>query len=340
MTTAELALHEPYAEIKTELAKLAIQNDNVVFDYADPKGEKAARSHIHNMRGLKGAIEKKRKELKADALEFGRRVDAVAKELTSEVVAMIDVHQEPLDRIAQEEADRKAAIQEAMDNITAPRLALQLPASAENINAVLGLVKAVEIDAKVYQERMAEATELKDQTVADLEDLLDQAVKVETERAELARLRAEAEERERKEREARIAAEAAAKAKADAEAAAQREREEAERKAHAERDAAAQREREAQARAEKAEREAKEAEARAKADADRRVREAEEAAERKAQAEREAQAKREANKKHVEKVKREAIIGIEDAIGIADDDAAALIDAIADGKVPHVSITF
>ena len=63
MTTAELKLHEPYTDIESELATMESENEKAVFDYADPKGEKMARSHIYSMKRVKGEIEKKRKEL-------------------------------------------------------------------------------------------------------------------------------------------------------------------------------------------------------------------------------------------------------------------------------------
>jgi hypothetical protein len=339
--TAALQLHEPYNDIRTQMAELAVRNENAVFDYADPKGAAMAKSHIGSLRSINGAIDRKTKELKAEALEYNRRVEATRKELKAEVAKMIAVHEEPLLRIAQEEADRKAAIQQAIDAITEPALG-DPPANAAELAENIKRVEAVEIDADTYQERMAEATKLKDDTLATMRETHAALVKAEAEQAELERLRAEQEARERKEREERIAAEAAEKAKREAEERAERERVEAERKAQAERDAAAQREREAQERAERAEREAKEAEAKAKADADRRVREAEEARERKAQAERDAQAKREANAKHVAKIKREASEAIYAAIDKTTDASipAAIVDAIAAGDIPHVSITF
>ncbi len=95
-TTTALKTYEPYQDIRAELAELAVTNDNAVFDYEDPKGAKLAKSHVHSLRVIKGLIERKRKLLKADSLEAGRRVDSVAKELTAQVVAMIDVHEAPL----------------------------------------------------------------------------------------------------------------------------------------------------------------------------------------------------------------------------------------------------
>ena len=50
-----------------------------------PQGYKAVQAAIADLRGSRGEVEKRRKELKADSLEYGRRVDAVAKFLTQKI---------------------------------------------------------------------------------------------------------------------------------------------------------------------------------------------------------------------------------------------------------------
>lgn len=67
-------LAEKYKEVPADLTVKA--NYDLV---------KKAASHL---RGLRTDVEKRRKELKADALEFGKRVDGAAKELTERLVAI------------------------------------------------------------------------------------------------------------------------------------------------------------------------------------------------------------------------------------------------------------
>lgn len=344
---------EPYSEIREQLHELRIKNESVAFDYHDPKGEKMARSHIHAMRGVKGAVERKRKELKAEALEYGRRIDAGAKQIAAELDDMIAVHQGPLDEIAERERQRVEAIEKAIAAITEasdPLAAKQEP-TAREIAAVIEAVKAIGISADVYQERMAEATKLRDGELVALTEWHERQVKREAERAELERLRREAEEKARREREEAIAKAAAEKAKREAEEKAERDRIAAEQKAKAEREAAERREaalKEAEARAkreaeearEKAKRDIAEAEARAKADAERREREAKAKAEREAAAIREAEAKREADKRHVAGVKAKAVAAIVAIGGIEKTTATAVVEAITAGNVPSVSIRF
>ena len=76
------------------------------FDYESPKGNKAARSYIYSLRLLRGRIESAHKDAKAYALEYGRKVDSQAKELSSQVEALILPHQEAIDTIARREAVR------------------------------------------------------------------------------------------------------------------------------------------------------------------------------------------------------------------------------------------
>lgn len=341
--TADLKVYEPYTDIKAELVKLAEENDKAVFDYEDPKGNKMARSHIYNFRRLKGEVERRRKEMKADVLERGRLIDGTAKEITARIEEMIAVHETPLLEIEQREKDRVAAIQRAIDLIgeSSETPTTFNPPSSEIAEAI-ARVEAIEIDASVYQERMADASNLKGERLADLKGMHAEAVERETKDAELKRLQAEAAAREQAEREERIRAEAEARAKAEAEAKAQREREEAERR---EREAAEQAKREQEA-AERREREAVERAERA----ERKAREAEEAREREAAARKAADEKRAADKKHRIKVGDAAVSGVaaairdENVIDSPDDEikavAETVVQAIIDGKVPHVTITF
>ena len=69
-----------------------------------PKGYEQVRLAIGDCRDLRVKIEKRRKELKADSLEFGRKVDTVAKHLTSEIESI----EEPLALLKSEVDEAKA----------------------------------------------------------------------------------------------------------------------------------------------------------------------------------------------------------------------------------------
>jgi len=63
-----------YTPFYAKLAALEKENSELVFSYEDPRGNKEARSHVYKLRQTKGALERKRKEAKAQraiAASFG-----------------------------------------------------------------------------------------------------------------------------------------------------------------------------------------------------------------------------------------------------------------------------
>lgn len=353
MTTQEFIPNDgqviaAYSKFEAQLATLEKESGTVVFDYATAKGEKAARSHIHKLRMTKGAVDRARKGEKQAALDYGRSVDTQAKEITSRIEAMIEVHQKPLDEIKAIEAARIAEIEGRIAFIEATTA--DLPNSSALLRGRLASIEQLTIDES-FQEFMAIATAAKAKALSEIKAALDAAIAREAQAAELEALREEKEARERQEREEKLKEEAAREAREAGErkAAEEAARREAEHEAKlreteegARRDAeaaeckaaeeAAQREAEHQAELrekeearEEMEREA--AEVKAIADQEQRDREA---------AEREAQAK-EADANHRGKIEREAIDGL---TACGQPDAQRVIELIVHGKVPHVSITY
>jgi colicin import membrane protein len=332
----------PYNEIRANIAKMKAENAATIFDYASPKGNKLARSHIYALRQRKADIERVRKETKEDALQFGKKVDAVARELVGEVEAMIAVHEKPLLEIEERETARALSVAMPMDTFT----------DVATCKSALARIEAVKIDDTWTDKERHQKT--RETTLTNLRNTLAALEKRDADQAELARLREEqskrdAEARARaaeeatKKREEEIRAAAEAKAKREAEQAAQEAQRKAAdaamaeaRKKEAEAQAAINAEREktrqAELQAEKARREKAEAEAKAARE------------EREKQA---AQAAREADKAHRARVLAEAehaiAAGISSFVGEKKDAetiAAMIVDAIAAGKVPHVSIKF
>lgn len=295
---------QPIKQYEKLLADIAILKDAdkaASFQYADPKGNKLARSHVFAMRQAKGDVERARKGAKADALEFGRRVDAAAADLEAQIDSMIKPHQDELDKIEAVEINRVNAHKAKLAAIrgTGPTIATTSAAIREALAAVEVIATAD------MQEFAAEADNAKTLAVAALNSSLAAAIKREDEAAELASLRAEAVARADADRIARVqreaveaeqnrAKEADAKRVAAEQMAAlarQSEQDEKDRAAQAAVDAAVQRETEAQARADlaasekaDAERRATELAERVKAEQDNRAREQAESVARKAAA--------------------------------------------------------
>jgi hypothetical protein len=231
------ALRDAFAEYEEAIASAKEHNANAVFVYEDPKGNKAARSHIYELRQIKARVEARRKELKAGSLEYGRQVDGTAKRITADVEEMIAVHEAPLKAIEAREAARVASHEAALAAIVAD----ELPPDSAGLRAELERVEAIETGDS-WQEFRPRAQACRGAQLARIKALIEQAEQAEAQAAELERLRREQAEREQRERDERIAREARERAEAEAadrerkaaEAAAAREaalRAEAERKA-------------------------------------------------------------------------------------------------------------
>ncbi len=167
--------------IRAGMAIARKENEILVFDYEDPAGEKAARSHIQTLRHIKTAIAAAHKEAKASILVAGREIDGLKNELTGEVEGWIGHHFEPIQRIqrAREEAE------------------------AEELR------KIQEADAKKEADRLADL----ERREADVKAAEEKVAREEAEK--LAEENARKAEAERIEREKRIAEEAEAKARAE-----------------------------------------------------------------------------------------------------------------------------
>ena len=195
------------------------------------------------VKGLRVDVEKKRKELKADALEYGRKVDGEAKRITA-LLEPIEAHLEAEESIVVKEKERKAAEEAAakkakLDTRLAALAAVQRvvnPFAVEGMTtgqfddylaeATVAYAKWLSDKAEEEAARKAESDRLaaeraeldrqKSEQAAAQKLLDDERRKLELEKA-----RAEAAEKAKQEAEARhakqLADAEAAKAKADAE---------------------------------------------------------------------------------------------------------------------------
>ena len=103
-TEMKLTVFDPIAALTVEVQE---KDATLVFDHTTPEGEKELRSYVHTIKGHRASLEKVRVIAKANALEYGRAVDAKAKELKAPFDKIIDARMKPLDDI--ENAKRAAA---------------------------------------------------------------------------------------------------------------------------------------------------------------------------------------------------------------------------------------
>lgn len=245
-----------YTPTEAALADLRQRYGKVVFDVTTTKGMDLARKGRSEIKGYRVALEAKRVEIKAPALERCRLIDAEAKRITAELVALED----PIDALIKTEEKRKEREKAEKERIERERIeGIQLRIAA--ISAEPGVLAGLPAAALAEAIMLAEVEEIDDSfaefkpqaliaqhnALAKMREMHAAAVAQEAEQArliaereELARLRAEQEQREAQER-ARVAAQAKAdaeaRAKIEAEERAARERIEAqEREARAKRD--------------------------------------------------------------------------------------------------------
>lgn len=202
-----------------------------------PANYEQGRKAIAILRETRVAIEARRKELKQESLEYGRRVDSVAKELTS----LIEEIEEPLKSKKKIVDDEKARIKAEKEAEERRQVEEQLRVEREAEEARLKAEREAE-EARLKAEREAEEARLRAIREAEEARLAEERARLEAERAELQRQRDEAElaaraERERieaaenaeRERMARERAELEAERRALSEARERAEREEFER---------------------------------------------------------------------------------------------------------------
>lgn len=226
-TQAQLARFSPTDGAIAELAQkylplsIADVNDRVGYVMVH-----RARMDIKNKRC---AVENMRKELKADALDYGRNVDAEAKRITAllepiethllEQEQTIDAEKERIKNAArlkaEAEAKAKADAEEAARKAAQEAEAAALRAERQKLEAERLAMEAersrVAAEQKAAQDKIdaeRRATETEQKRMADIESARLRAIEME-------KATAEAAEKARIETEARIAREAAAKLAAE-----------------------------------------------------------------------------------------------------------------------------
>lgn len=317
---------------------------NVEHDYTTAKGRKSAKSYAAKVSSSKTVLETVRKEITADWRDKTAKVNAVGKIAVERLDALRDKIKGPAEEFEKKEADRQAAHLNAMDQFDLE--ALSAHSSVAELKAKVAAIEAVEIGT-TWEEYEGEAREAKAAALTKYRSDLGIAEQREAANRELEELR-----REKAEREAREAEERAAKERAEAEqrAAEERERQQreaAEKAAQDAKDAAASELQAAKEAQERAERDAKEASERAERERAEAEREAEERAAAAAKAERdrierekrlaeEAEAQRRADAEHRLKVRTEIVAAF---TNMEPDGWETTVDAMIDGKIPHVKVS-
>lgn len=125
-----------YSQTSAALAELRQRFENVAFDVSTAAGDKAARAARYELVKLRTGLEAKRKEIKAPALERSRLIDAEAKRITDEILALeVPIDQQITAVERAKEAERQAKIEaearRVADELEAQRVARVAAEKAE-----------------------------------------------------------------------------------------------------------------------------------------------------------------------------------------------------------------
>ena len=220
------------ASLKAEFMPL------VVNGFEDKEGYELCKKARIRVKSLRCDVEKRRKELKQDSLEFGRLVDSKAKAVTNALLE-IETHlqsqqdivdKEKLRRQQQQEAEARAKLQARIDALQE----CQVPFNVESVRQMTDEQFALELGAAkiICANRIATEKAEKERLALLEAERIEQQRKLAEQEAEAKRLRdellekqrAEIAEQERKLAEIREAERKAQEAKAEAERALERER--------------------------------------------------------------------------------------------------------------------
>jgi len=333
-------------------------------DITTKKGQAEIKSMAAKIAKCKSPIKNLAMELKDESRKLIDSVNAQWNRYEEAMDNLRDEIRRPVDEIEEKEAAELKGRQDRLAQIEQLRFVDSV--KSEDIQKKLEELKELKIFE--WGDFLFKAVSIGEEIFGTLITKLCAAKKYEAEQAELAQLKKEKAERDQKDHEEKIAREAAEKAKRDAEEFAEKQRQ----KIEEEKRAAEQAQINAELRAKEAERLAAEqaaqselarieAEKKAKEDAEKAASEAVEKERERIRQEgelvrREAE-KREANKKHRAKTEKEAKNALnnsilhtvqqywgsplgEDQKEIISEAAEIIVEAIAKGEVPHISINY
>lgn len=288
-----------------------------VPDLTTRKGRERIASLAATVSKSKAAVEKPGRDYLRRLKEMPKVVEAELRDFVTKMDNLRDNTRQPLTEWEEAEQARKDKHVDGIQNIKDLAVFEATPAAA-HVAQVIADLELVEIN-ETWEEFLAEAAQVKDQTLAKLRTLLTERTQYEAEQAELLRLRAEAEAQAQRDRDAEIARVAAEQARI-----------EAQQRAQAERDAAARREQELLDQAAAAQRATEQAARDAEAAAERQRLQLELQAEQSRAAAAQAEASRVAAEQRAEQDRLAAIRRQQEAVEQARLDEVARANAAAD----------
>lgn len=158
-----------FNEIEAEISQYHAENEAKIFEYETPVGNKAARSWIYKLRGVRARITDVHKIVKADALAVCQKVDMVKRDLLAQVDTMITYHETPLLQIESREAaklvEEQRKIQAAKDKAEADKLEAMRKQQAD-LDARAAVIQAEEDRQAAVKAEQAEIEAKKQAEIA------------------------------------------------------------------------------------------------------------------------------------------------------------------------------
>ena len=317
-------------QIETIVSAIETQVRGEVIDISTPDGRKAAKSLAYKVARSKGVLDEIGKDHVAAIKAQSAKIDTERKSLRDRLDALKAEVSGPVEQWETRETERISAHEQALCTVIGlPRFAGTQPTSHEVRDRIEQVATFAALDWQEFKERADVAVA---EALATLNGALADAEQRERDAAELEALRAEKAARDARDAEEKAAREANERAERERLAQAERDRIAAEQAAERERQHAERLETMKCEQFEIAKRQAEEAAARAIEQERQRV--ANEQAEKAA-----AEKKRAENKRRREKVHgeiRQVLLAELLSPGAAD----RIVDALACGDIPHVSITY
>ena len=205
----ETALNRAQTEVGSIIeqieAKIVDKEENykgLVYDATTPEGYENCREVCKELRPLRADVEKTRKALKAPVTALGKKVDAGFKTLLQRMDKLLEAPHKAYraedERKEREEAERVEKAQNAMTwmrNLC--NTAMQVDSA--KIQDLITKLEEKEIDPELFQELLAEATSLKEQTLQSLKMALSLKQQAEENERKLAEMQKEASQSTREE---------------------------------------------------------------------------------------------------------------------------------------------
>tara|TARA_R110000851_G_scaffold154024_1_gene296128 strand:+ start:640 stop:1662 length:1023 start_codon:yes stop_codon:yes gene_type:complete len=339
---SELKEVQIYGEFDAKIAEVK-DACNFIPDVTSDDGYEKSKRVSLDVGKILTAVEKKRKEEKADSLAYGKKIDSEAKSIAATLEAFQLPHKDAykeLDNLKKErEVNRKAELEERV------RVIRELPeamADSDSDGVKMALESLATEECLDFYEYATPALLARNASKDALSKMFADKLKQEKEAAELIELRKKQAEQDQKDRDNRIAKDAASEAEEKAKASKEAEQRAIDQAAEAvkQREAA---EVKAKQDAELAEERRLEAARQAKDDAATAAEDARQAEMARtvliARQEQEAVEKRESNKRHVGVIRKAAKESLM-AAGLDEATAKIVVMAINDGLIANISISY